>query len=61
MHKTIITEILNWFVELYHATWKVIGITLTSDGADAAAELVRDTHALFHREIDFRIETDFWA
>lgn len=61
MHKSIITELLNWFVELYHATWKVIAITLSSDGADAAAELVRETHALFHREIDFRIETDFWA
>jgi hypothetical protein len=61
MHKTIIAELLKWFVELYHATWKVIGITLTSDGADAAAELVMETHALFHREINFRIETDFWA
>ena len=61
MHKTIITELFNWFVELYHATLKVIGITLTSDGADAAAELVREAHALLHREIHFRIETDFWA
>lgn len=61
MHKTIITELLNWFVELYHATWKVIAITLSSDGADSAAELVMETHALFHREINFRIETDFWA
>lgn len=61
MHKSIITELFNWFVELYHATLKVIGITLTSDGAEAAAELVREAHVLLHREIDFRIETDFWA
>ena len=60
MHKSIITELFNWFVELYHATCKVIAITLTSAGAAAASELVRDTHALFHREIDFRIEIDFW-
>lgn len=58
MHKTIITELLNWFVELYNATWKVID---NMEDGDEKGELVRETHALFHREIHFRIETDFWS
>jgi len=57
MYKTIITELLKWFIELYHATWKTIHNT---EDWDEKGELVRETNALFHREIDFRIEIDFW-
>ena len=57
MHKNIIIELINWFVELYHATWKVID---NMEDGEEKGVLVRETHALFHRKIDFRIETDFW-
>ena len=57
MHKNIITELLNWFVELYHATWKVID---NMEDGEEKGELVRDALALLHRKIHFRIETCFW-
>ena len=57
MHKNIIIELINWFVELYHATWKVIEPMELGDERD---ELVKELNALFIRKIDFRIETDFW-
>ena len=57
MHKTIITELLWWFVELYDATWNVID---NMEDGEEKGELVRETYALFHRGIDFRIETGFW-
>ena len=57
MHKTIITEILIWFIELYHTTWKAIG---EMEDGEEKGELVRDALALLHRKIHFRIETGFW-
>jgi hypothetical protein len=57
MHKNIITDILNWYKELYDATWEVID---SIENGDYKGELVRETYALFHKVIDTRIALNFW-
>lgn len=58
MHKNIITELLNWFDDLFCATWKT-----SHDIVDALEKErhINEANDIIRRKIRIKTEIDFWS